>query len=423
MLSAQSLQRVANSYVIVWTLSPVLAYGATWRILLVTAMTFWLLLELRAPRSVLLRPSWPVIGAAVFALYVLAIEWLVPDSGLVSRHYQILIMFFFLVVGESLRRGRDGDARFYFWLILLLLPVWSFTTLSAIDEFGTNVARTISRSSDVARELTEEGVGGYAFVYAVLLCLPFVLYLSASRRRLHWLTRSRRLRRVGFLLLLVNAALCLLVLLRAGFSIALFLAAFAVAILFLIRSRRVLQFGAGIVFAALLAVMAVAMMEPILLNVQDLAAGTEYEAKIADIRHSLEEGGSVGTLEGRNERYLRSARLFFENPLIGTLQFDDVGKHSAILDRFAQYGVAIGALFVALLVYVPLRALRGSRVPIGLALAFLVVALCFPLINNVFAAWGLILYVFSRGAFSVLGIPLEKTRERMGDRIAGGRHA
>ena len=422
MLTSQSLQRVANSYVIVWTLSPVLAYGLTWRVLLVVAMVLWLLLELRAPRSVLLRPSWPVIGAAVFALYTLAIEWLVPDAGLVTRHFQILIMFFFLVVGESLRRGRDGDARFYFWLILLILPIWSFTTLSAIDEFGTNVARTISRSSDIARELTEEGVGGYAFVYAVLLCLPFVLYLSAARRRIHWLSGTRRLRRLGITLLVANAVLCALVLVRAGFSIALFLAVFAAGVLFLIRSRRVLQFGTGVVVAALLAVMAVVMMEPILSQVQDLATGTEYEAKIADIRHSLEEGDSVGTLEGRNERYLRSVRLFFEHPIVGTLRFDDIGKHSAILDRFAQYGLAAGVLFTVLLVYVPVRALRDRRVPIGLALAFLVVAFGFPLINNVFAAWGLVLYVFAMGAFSLLGVPLDK-REKTSLRAADGSHA
>jgi hypothetical protein len=88
--------------------------------------------------------------------------------------------------------------------------------------------------------------------------------------------------------------------------------------------------------------------------------------------------------------------------VLGTLTFDDVGKHSAVLDRFAQYGFAFGLLFLALLIYVPMR-MRGPRAPIGLALAFLIVAIGFPLLNNVFMSWGLVLYVFSGGAFAVDG--------------------
>ena len=44
----------------------------------------------------------------------------------------------------------------------------------------------------------------------------------------------------------------------------------------------------------------------------------------------------------------------------------------------------------------------------GLAVALLVVSIGFPLMNNVFIAWGVALYVFSRGTFVVMGIPLEK---------------
>ena len=43
-------------------------------------------------------------------------------------------------------------------------------------------------------------------------------------------------------------------------------------------------------------------------------------------------------------------------------------------------------------------------------MAFLVVALVFPLLNNVFMSWGLILYVFSRGALAVMGLPLQRPR-------------
>jgi hypothetical protein len=145
------------------------------------------------------------------------------------------------------------------------------------------------------------------------------------------------------------------------------------------------------------------------LNVlQGAATGTEYSAKVRDIRDSLLDDQSTGTVEGRAERYIRSIKLFVENPVIGTLTFDDVGKHSAVLDRFAQYGFAFGLLFLALLIYVPIRMARSSRAPIGLALAFLMVAIGFPLSNNVFMSWGLVLYVFSGGAFAAMGVALDQ---------------
>ena len=54
--------------------------------------------------------------------------------------------------------------------------------------------------------------------------------------------------------------------------------------------------------------------------------------------------------------------------------------------------------------------MRDRRVPVGLALAFLAVAFGFPLLDTIFMAWGLLLFVFSRGAMAVMGIPLDRRR-------------
>jgi hypothetical protein len=158
----------------------------------------------------------------------------------------------------------------------------------------------------------------------------------------------------------------------------------------------------SVCLVGLLVLSSVVAVKPVLGLLQDVAVGTEYDAKLRDIRDSLEGGRNIGAVDARAERYTRSFKLFLENPVIGTLTFDDVGKHSAVLDRFAQYGFGIGLLFLALLAYMPIRMIRSSSVPIGLTIAFLVVAVGFPMLNNVFMSWGLILYVFSRGAVSVM---------------------
>ncbi len=261
--------------------------------------------------------------------------------------------------------------------------------------------------------LAGQGIGGYGFVYTVLLCLPFLAHFTMDSRARQCLVEGSLLRkRLARLLVALNFALACVLLLKAGYSIALLLAGLSVALVVLVRSRRGLPFAISIVASGLLVLMTAIALPPALRGLESMAKGTEYEAKIRDFQESMADGRSTGTVETRAERYERSLRLFLEHPLVGTLMFDDVGKHSAILDRFAQYGVVVGALFFFLIAYCPLRMLRDTRVPIGLGLSFAFVAIMFPMVNNVFMSWGLILYVFSRGALSVLGIPLEWRRSR-----------
>lgn len=402
------LRRAALAYLILWMLSPPLAYGAIWRVLAVLAMLSWLALDTLAPRSVLFKPNWPVLGSAVFVFYTIFIEWLVTDSASVNRHFAIWIMFFCLLVGESFRRGRDGDARFCFWLILLILPIWSITSLRGLDTMGGHAARVVVRSSAEARELMEEGMGGYTFVYTVLLCLPILAQFAIRPGTVLQIKSRQRGWRLLQGLLWLNFALAVLLILRAGYSIALIIAMLAVAMVLLVRTRRTVPFAMSVCLVGLMVLVASISIKPGLDLLQDVARGTEYNVKIHDIRASLEEEHSTGTVGYRTERYIRSVKAFLKNPVIGTLAYDDAGKHSAILDRFSQYGLVLGLLFFALLAYVPFRMVRDPRVPVGMAIGFLVAALGFPLLNNVFMSWGLVLYVFARGASVVMGIPLDR---------------
>lgn len=407
------LRRGALAYLIVWVLSPPLAYGDIWRILAVFAMGLWLALELRSKRSVLLQPNWPVLGCVLFVFYTLAIEFLAPDETDINQHFQIWIMFFFLLVGESQQRGRSDEARFCFWTILLVLPIWMATTLRGIETISVDVARTISRSSDVARELTAQGIGGYSLIYTVVLCVPFLIQLALRfRSGLDESAQPRWKQRCKRLLISGNSLLALWLVLRAGYSIAATMLMLTIPCVLLIHSRRAMPFAISLCLVCLLAFLGSIALEPALRSLEGLVAGTEYSAKVRDVLASLNEGQSTGTLEMRTERYLRSVHMFFENPLMGTLVLTGNGGHSAILDRFGQYGVAIGALFLALLIFIPLRFLRSPQVPVGLGMAFLIVAVMVPTLNTVFMSWGLILYVFSRGAFAVIGVPLEKVRSK-----------
>ena len=406
------LRRASLAYLIIWVLSPPLAYGNGWRALAALSMLLWIAVDTLSSRSVLRKPSWPVLACVVFVFYTLFIRWLTPDGTTINSQFQLWIMFFFLLVGESFRRGREGDARFCFWLILCVLPVWCFRTLWGLEELGGDVARTVTRSSDEARELLDQGVGGYALVYTAVLCLPFLAHLALRSPGAGKGTPTRWKRLAARWLIWGNFILVVLLVLRAGYSIALILSTFAIFSVILVGARSLLPMAMSIFAVALLAFLASVAYAPALKYLEGAVAGTEYASKFRDIRRSAEVGVSTGTVSMRTERYLRSLKLFIESPVAGTLTFYDVGKHSAVLDRFAQYGFLIGALFLTLLIHVPIRALLSREIPGGLAIGFLVAAAGFPFLNNIFMSWGLVLFIFSRGTFVMLGAGLEKGRHQ-----------
>ena len=346
-----------------------------------------------------------------FIIYTVFIEWLVPDRSIINTYFQVWIMLFFMLVGESFRRDQPGDARFCFWVTLVVLPVWVSRTLWGLETYGPTVARTIVRSSEEAQALADQGFGGYPLVYAGVLCLPFLAQL-AFRSRIE--TDSRKVwwqRWPPRILIWINLVLVVLLALRAGYSIAVLLAVLALLCVLLVGARSLLPLAMSVLAVAVLTLLASVAYEPALEFLEQASAGTEYSSKFRDILTSVEEGESTGTLEERTERYLKSINAFLENPVIGTLSLDPTGKHSAILDRFAKYGFGFGLLFVALLLHVPFRTLPSRHIPIGLAVGFLVVAALFPLVNNVGMSWGIMLYMFSRGAFVVMGVPLGQSQQ------------
>lgn len=232
------IRRVALAYLIVWVLSPPLAYGNKWRVVAVIAMLAWLALDLARERSVVLRPSLPMLALVAYVGYTLAVHMLVPDITTINDQFQLWIMLFFLVIGEHMRRAGNADARFCFWLILLVLPIWSITTLHELIAGNAHAARLIIRSSADAEQLTNQGIGGYSFVYATVLCLPFLAYLSLHPGQLVQHLRGHWRRRLAYGLVLTDTALGIALVLYAGYSTAVLLMSASLLLVIMIRSRK-----------------------------------------------------------------------------------------------------------------------------------------------------------------------------------------
>lgn len=408
------IQNLAVAYVCLWATAPILAYGDAYRWAAAGAVGLWGLLELMRPGGIFARPTVPVVLTGLYILYTGIIELVLGPDGDIVGQVQIWIMLFFLVFYESRRKHVRSMAPI-FWLVLATLPMWLYSTYTGIDSFGTHASRLVTRSSDVARELTAEGIGGYSLVYGTVLMLPIFALLLLNVRRITPIETPavlREISKVPFLvaaLLTVNLILGMAVVLRAGFSIAILLAVAALGLSIFFRKRS----PVFLLFAPMAALGGFLFLEvaliPTLNALKPLAEGTPYYRKILDIIGTLETDQSQGTFDDRWLRYERSLVLFLANPLFGVISAADVGKHSAYLDAFARYGVFVGSTFVYLLVYLPIRMMKGMRDNFGLALSVFALMVMLPLLNTVFGSLGVMLFIMTPVACDLV----EQSRTRL----------
>ena len=394
------IQNLAVAYVCLWATAPILAYGDAYRWAAAGAMGLWAVLEMLRPGGIFARPTIPVVLTGLYIIYTVITEIVLGPDGDIVRHIQIWIMLFFLIFYES-RRHHVRSMAPIFWFILATLPMWLYSTYVGFDSFGSHASRLLTRSSEIARELTAEGVGGYSLVYGTVLMLPIFALLLLNVRRITPIETPaflRNISKIPFLvpgLLAVNLVLGAAVVLRAGFSIAILLAvaALGLSLFFRKRSPIFLLFGPMAAIGGYLFI-EVALI-PTLTVLTPLAEGTPYYRKVLDIIGTLETDQSQGTFDDRWLRYERSANLFLSNPLFGVISVRDVGKHSAYLDTYARYGVFVGSAFVYLLVYLPVRMMKGMRENFGLALSIFALMVLLPLVNDVFASLGVMLFIMT----------------------------
>ncbi|MBV7377958.1 hypothetical protein [Maritimibacter dapengensis] len=415
------VQNVAIAYIAIWATSPFLQYGDAYRALVLLAAGLWGCLEVARPCNVFERPTWPVILSLFYILYTGAILFLFDGMHAVTGALQSFILLFFLVIHQS-RRDRLQSLVPVFWAILLTMPIWHITTLSVILGENARAARIGVRSGVEAQALAALGVGGYALVYGTLLMLPALAALAMKARRVsnEGLPRSlRRLPAVPVSLICANVASGIALVLWSGFSIAAVTLIFAMIPILFLRDDHPMRLAVFFFASVLVAFFANTLLQSGLQALLPLAEGTNYATKIADVLLSLRLDENIGTVSERMERYTRSIGLFLEHPILGTLTHRDVGKHSEILDTFAQFGLLTGAIASYLFFVVPVRAIRRSRAGFSATFATLIVVTMTFLFNNAFAAAGVALFI----VFPVATLLLETAAQGVGTRQGVPAHA
>ena len=378
-LAVDFLQNMALLYMIMWGISPPLAYGTIYRLLFLGAFFMWELLAIQQQGSRLLEAQ-SKIGILLAVIVIIATLSDGVESGFTGNLQ--LIMFFLYYCVYLYYEGSGKDISWVIWFIAILIIIWNSTTLHGY-ETQRNLSRLLAKDFEGAESYAARGIGGYAYIYSLLFFAPITL---------GYLTRYSKTINAWQKILLWTALISsVLVIFSSGYMIAILLLIVSVIVLLFIKGKKKATWG---VFTLVITTLVIFIFaEDLLRTLQPYVRGTMYETKIEDMIYSLTEGSASGTVEGRFERYIRSVKLFFQSPIWGQLSRSNIGKHSAILDKFAQFGVLIGSLFVYYLMRVQTRMIKKG-IDTGISYSIFIVSGLFFLLNNIALAQGTMIFVY-----------------------------
>lgn len=374
----------------------------------ILSVALWLVIELGSRPKTLTAPSLATFCAMFFIIYTAIMELSLHGPASALRNFQSYIFLLFLIFFESYRKRDIRQLRIIFWFSLVLMSLWMVTTLRALA-IDPHVTRMLVRSSEVAEIYMKKGVGGYGLVYSFILAIP-ILFTILKFKCFSSIIGARGVlkRTTTYLLFVTVLILTLALIVEAGYSIALILMFIAIAITFSVKKKSGLIVFLIVTLPLLLFIDLSAFFD----SLSEILNGTQYDRKLRDIALTLQQGEAVGTYETRQERYLRSIVLFFQNPVLGTLSVEHIGKHSEILDRFAQYGLFIGSMYAYCVFYLPLYYLKHSLADYGMMAAVFLTVAGISILNNIPAPLGFMLFIFY--PFVVSHFPSRNFRSTVG---------
>lgn len=367
-LSITKTQNIALIGFSIWVTAPIFAYGTGYRIAAGVCVAIWVLLEVVRADGLARKPTPATVAVLIYVAYVASIG--IAYGQITSQIQHFIFLFFFLVL-ES-RRKKLETLQPVFWTTLMVLPIWAYLTIGAL-QVNAGVARMLSRSSQAVKDISSEGVGGYGLVYLSALIAPIALVLLVKLWRTigtgdgaRWLGWTKRA------LLLANAALGAILVLRAGYTLATIIVLASTAVAFFLPKKDIRLITVAVASVTIAALVMVVFLPETISALQTLVTGTFYAEKVADIGESLASSSAAGTVEGRTYLYTLSIDAFLRNPILGGIDGSHVGGHSAILDQFGRYGLLVGSLFSYLVFSRSFRMMRKGGGGFGVALCSLV---------------------------------------------------
>lgn len=268
-----------------------------------------------------------------FILYQL-LTVLYPKDDILLWGYNILLFLLPLIIGFYLMDDNNRMIKSYERIIIIVFVITMITTIVGCIQYpnAPRILATIASSKDSNLILYEQhNIGGYYFIYYVVLLYPILIL-------------SYKLKRIRLLPTVAVSVLILVTIIYSEYTTALLLFIIS-SILFLTKKDLSVR---GIIVISAVGIFTLLVFSNVITNFLDWLSKTVNSETMSDRLVAL-SGGTTGleqSEDNRIELYRKSLNTFFSHPFFGTFftrQRTD-GGHSFILDSLAQFGLLGGVL-------------------------------------------------------------------------------
>lgn len=354
--------KLALLYLEAFLISPPLILGTVFRVVAVVMMTYIMLNAIRGRHNIYIVITFISIGLMVFFQMI--------SGESITLKIQLYIMMMFVICFVYLCQVEDiRDYEYLLYFALVLFIVFNLCTFKALVE-NPHIMRYLVRNSVDGGMYQSKGVGGYTYIYSLILIIPIALSL---------LRETTKSRKIVILLFLLTSYLLVF---SSGYLLAMMITTVMTASFFILITNKVSRYkGLWILVVLIITIAVFLSLGNILQFLSRLAGSSMIQKKLDDIYSIIYSSESISNTElvYRFERYSRDLSLTLRSPIFGCLDYNSVGKHSAILDVFAQFGIPVGVL-TSLAIFRPLRmcAKRNNIANVVSLLGLFVVLLCNP---------------------------------------------
>ncbi|MBO5359171.1 MAG: hypothetical protein J6A78_07615 [Clostridia bacterium] len=354
---------------------------ATW--VCAICMALWLFLSFIIDARFYLNLNYRSFLALVFLVFSIFLPRLFGVTTIGNRYVGLGLLALGPIIFEFYKK--HGMLRALRNVIFGIIPFITITLTITLYRLIEDpwISRSIKTSDEYSESLAREGVGGYGFIYFMVVITPVLLYifLNSKLRRIKLLTACAFILSVFFIL-------------KSNYVTALLIAILASAVMVL---YHIIGKNKGNI-AVLILILIVAVLLLSNINVIVNTFADIIPKRIAKVLVT-EDGTNVFVsvfeefVIDRWPVMKTSIDGFFENPLFGMITlgnnnladyfFSGFGQHSHILDTFSLLGV-FGGIINLIVVFRPFRDENGKWVKgsAPLTAAMLVCVVGIYLFNN-----------------------------------------
>lgn len=304
------------------------------------------------------------------------LTYLTKADSLLVWGYKVLLFLLPIALGYYVSYEKKEYIPGLFKIVLFALAITIITTIVGLVRypFAARILATISSSQDDAVVLYDwNNIGGYSFVYMLVLLYPLII-LAYKQRRLPLFWAAICAISIGVVIIMSEYTTAFLLFLLSS-------------ILFLLKRQMSTR---NMFVFSIVGVVAAILFSDVFSDLLEYLASV-MSSPVFKERLTALAGGTTGLEASESNRiflYRQSFSTFLSHPIFGTMLSGGggTGGHSQILDALGTYGLVGGALLVWMYRYVYVLFFKPYRQQdgFGYIIWFLMQTLFLSIVNTGF---------------------------------------